>query len=63
MRTEPSVLGRMRLFEGVLRHSGSVLVASALLAAAGLLAALNLNRDLFPDLALPSGQAEAVNWC
>ncbi|MEO8505310.1 MAG: efflux RND transporter permease subunit [Acidobacteriota bacterium] len=43
-------------FERVLSRGRLVILASALLAAAGLLAMLSLPRDLFPDLSLPSIQ-------
>jgi multidrug efflux pump subunit AcrB len=46
----------VRAFEGVLGRGGVVLTGAVLLAAAGLLATAALQRDLFPDLALPSVQ-------
>jgi cobalt-zinc-cadmium resistance protein CzcA len=45
-----------RFFAAILERGDAVVLASALLAAGGLLAAVNLKRDLFPDLALPSVQ-------
>src|SRR5687767_4424917 len=56
MPTDPAPSWRIRFFEGVLRHGGAIVSASFLFAAAGLLAAASLQRDLFPDLALPSVQ-------
>jgi cobalt-zinc-cadmium resistance protein CzcA len=56
MPTDPAASRRTRFFEAVLRHGGAVVLGSLLLAAGGLLAAMNLRRDLFPDLALPSVQ-------
>jgi len=45
-----------RTFEWVLGRGRAVLALSLVLGAAGLLAFLNLRRDLFPDLALPAVQ-------
>jgi cobalt-zinc-cadmium resistance protein CzcA len=57
MPTEDRPAGwRERFFTAILRRGNAVVLASLLLAGAGLLAAVNLKRDLFPDLALPSVQ-------
>ena len=56
MPTEHEPSRGHRFFEAVLQRGGAVILLSLLLAAGGLLAALNLKRDLFPDLALPSVQ-------
>jgi cobalt-zinc-cadmium resistance protein CzcA len=46
----------VRFFETILRHGGTVILASIVVVGGGILAAINLKRDLFPDLALPSVQ-------
>src|SRR6187401_1340646 len=56
MPTEADAARSTRFFEAVLRHGTAIVGASLLLAVGGVLAAANLQRDLFPDLALPSVQ-------